>query len=127
VERKRLFGLGMLDDSRAKGLDLYGSDATQRTYEYLFATARLALQAGYAVILDAAFLKRDERLRALALAQERGVPLEIIACEAPMQVLRERLLARRGDASEADVKVLDQLSRTAEPLTELERTLVQVR
>lgn len=126
VERKRLFGLGMLDDSRAKGLDLYGSDATQRTYEYLFATARLALQAGYAVILDAAFLKRDERLRALALAQERGVPLEIIACEAPMQVLRERLLARRGDASEADVNVLDQLSRAAEPLTELERTLVQV-
>jgi uncharacterized protein len=127
VERKRLFGLGMLDDSRAKGLDLYGKDATQRTYEHLFATARLALQAGYPVILDAAFLKRDERSRALALAHEHGVPLEIIACEAPMHVLRERLLARRGDASEADVKVLEQLSRAAEPLSALERTLVQVR
>ena len=127
VERKRLFGLGMLDDSRAKGLDLYGKDATQRTYEHLFATARLALQAGYPVVLDAAFLMRDERLRALTLAHECSVPLAIIACEAPLHVLRERLLARRGDASEADVKVLDQLREVAEPLSELECTLVEGR
>jgi uncharacterized protein len=127
VERKRLFGLAMFDDSRAKGLDLYGKDATQRTYDHLFATARLALRAGYPVILDAAFLKREERLRALTLAHESGVPLAIIACEAPLPVLRERLLARQGDASEADAKVLDQLREAAEPLSELERTLVEVR
>ncbi|MGZ5195385.1 MAG: bifunctional aminoglycoside phosphotransferase/ATP-binding protein [Ramlibacter sp.] len=127
VERKRLFGLGMLDDSRAKGLDLYGKGATQRTYEHLFATARLALQAGYPVVLDAAFLRRDERLRALTLAHDCSVPLAIIACEAPLHVLRERLRARQGDASEADVTVLDQLLEIAEPLSELERTLVEVR
>jgi len=127
VERKRLFGLAMLDDSRAKGLDLYGKDATQRTYEHLFATARLALQAGYPVVLDAAFLQRDERLRALTLAHDCSVPLAIVACEAPLHVLRERLLARHGDASEADANVLDQLREAAEPLSELERTLVQAR
>jgi uncharacterized protein len=127
VERKRLFGLAMFDDSRAKGLDLYGKDATQRTYDHLFATAGLALRAGYPVVLDAAFLKREERLRALTLAHESGVPLAIIACEAPLHVLRERLLARQGDASEADAKVLDQLREAAEPLSELERTLVEVR
>jgi uncharacterized protein len=127
VERKRLFGLAMSDDSRAQGLDLYGKEATQRTYDYLFAMARLALQAGYPVVLDAAFLKRDERLRALTLAQESGVPLEIVACEAPLHVLRDRLLARRGDASEADVEVLEKLRRVAEPLSEFERTLVEMR
>jgi uncharacterized protein len=75
------------------------------------------------VILDAAFLLRAERARALALAQDMGVPFAILACEAPIHVLRERLLARRGDASEADVKVLEQLLEVAEPLSESERTL----
>lgn len=117
VERKRLFGLEMLDDSRARGLDLYQPDATARTYAHLFSLARLALQAGYPVILDAAFLHRPERAQALALAGEMGVPFSIIDCKAPPQVLRERLQARRGDASEANVDVLDQLSLSAEPLT----------
>ena len=67
VERKRLFGLRMLEDSRAKGMNLYGAEATARTYEHLFGMARMALQAGYPVILDAAFLRRAERTQALVL------------------------------------------------------------
>jgi predicted kinase len=124
VERKRLFGLGMLEDSHAKGLDLYGENATARTYRHLFATARLALGAGYPVILDAAFLRRDERAQAHALANELGVPFLIIDCVAPLHVLRERLLARKGDASEADLAVLDHLRAAAEPLAEDELALV---
>ena len=116
VERKRLFGLGMLEDSRARGLDLYSQDATARTYAQLFATARVALQAGYPVILDAAFLRCAERMQALALARELGVPFSIVDCDAPPHVLRERLLARQGDASEADIAVLDRLRSAAEPL-----------
>ena len=116
VERKRLFGLGMLEDSRAKGLDLYTQDTTARTYAQLFATAQLALLAGYPVILDAAFLRRSERAQALALARELGVPFFIVDCNAPPHVLRERLLARQGDASEANVAVLDRKRNEAEPL-----------
>ena len=116
VERKRLFGLGMLEDSRARGLNLYDADATTRTYEHLFGTARIALQACYPVILDAAFLRRAERAQALALARTLGVRFSIIDCKAPLPVLRERLLARRGDSSEADLPVLERLRTTAEPL-----------
>ena len=117
VERKRLFGLGMLADSRASGLDLYQPQATARTYAQLFSRARGALQAGWPVILDAAFLHRAERAQALALAGALGVPFSIIDCQASPQVLRERLQARRGDASEATVGVLDTLRLSAEPLT----------
>ncbi len=129
VERKRLAGLGMLEDSRAKGLDLYTPQATARTYDHLLALARQALQAGYPVVLDAAFLRRSERDAAHALANELKVPFSILACEAPPAVLRERLRARRGDASEADVAVLDHLEATAEPLgeDELESAAVPVR
>ena len=116
VERKRLFGVGELEDSRAKGLNLYGAEATSRTYAHLFEVARIALEAGYPVILDAAFLRRAERSQALTLAQAMKVRFSIVVCEAPLALLRERLQARSGDASEANVAVLEQLRAVAEPL-----------
>lgn len=116
VERKRLFGLDPLADSRALGLELYTPAVTQRTYERLFLLARTVLRGGISVVLDAAFLRHAERDAARALAAELGVPYAILACEAPLPVLRQRLQARRGDASEADASVLDQLAAAAQPL-----------
>lgn len=124
VERKRLFGLRMLDSSSARGLNLYTLETTARTYAQLFKTARLALQAGWPVILDAAFLKRAQRQQALALADALGAPFFILDCQAPPQLLRQRLLARQGDASEANAALLDALSGTAEPLGTEERGFV---
>ena len=124
VERKRLFGLRTLESSSDRGLDLYGAGATDRTYGQLFAIARDALHAGYPVVLDAAFLHRAERQQALTLARELAVPFTILHCEAPPAVLRERLLARHGDASEADVAVLEGLQKGAEPLTAEELSYV---
>jgi predicted kinase len=107
----------MLQTSASRGLELYSAGATARTYGQLLAAARGALHAGYPVVLDAAFLRRSERRQALLLARELGVPFSIVHCEASQAVLRERLLARRSDPSEADVAVLEDLQRQAEPLT----------
>ena len=116
VERKRLFGLAMEDSSRAAGLDIYGDEATRRTYGELLARARIALDAGFPVVLDAAFLRRRERDGARQLAQEAGVQFAIAACNAPADVLAARLRSRRGDASEADAAVLDHAIGRSEPL-----------
>jgi uncharacterized protein len=116
VERKRLHGLDPLADSRASGVALYTPQATQRTYARLFELADLLLRAGLDVVLDAAFLRTQERRAARAVAQAAAVPFAILACEAPDAVLRERLLARRGDASEADVAVLEALRGSGEAL-----------
>jgi uncharacterized protein len=121
VERKRLFGLGTLDDSRAAGLNLYDAPTTARTYEQLFDIARSVLRSGYPVVIDAAFLRRAERAQAHALAQELSVPFSIVVCQAPLEVLRARLDARRDDASEANAAVLEQLKNVAEPLAGEER------
>lgn len=121
VERKRLHGLAALADSRAAGLDLYGAQDTRRTYERLFSLAREALAAGWPVVLDAAFLRRGERDGARAVAAEAGVPFSIVECSAPHDVLRARLRARRGDASEADEGVLARLQAAREPLEDDER------
>ncbi|MCK6374744.1 MAG: AAA family ATPase [Zoogloea sp.] len=116
VERKRLFGLGPLDDSRAVPGGIYTPDSTLRTYTMLHDTTALLLSAGWSVVVDAAFLRRDERTDFLALASAHGARMDILACSAPDSELRRRLMARHGDASEATVDVLDRQLRWMEAL-----------
>jgi len=119
VERKRLFGLGPLDDSRAHGLDIYTAEATQRTFARLEDTARMLLRAGYPVIVDAAFLRRDQRERFSTLARTLGSPWLILHCRAGPEELARRL-ARRAtsgqDPSEATAAVLKQQQGHAQGL-----------
>lgn len=106
VERKRLFGLAA---DAATGGAIYGAEATARTYARLADLARMALGAGVPAIIDAAFLRRAERVRFRALAAELGARHALVGCEAPVGVLRERVAARTargGDPSEATVEVL---------------------
>jgi predicted kinase len=114
VERKRLFGLAPDADS---GGSIYSPDATLRTYGRLAAIARTALDDGWPVIVDAAFLKHGEREAFRSLAAASGVPCRILACEAPADELRRRLRERANDASEATVAVLEQQLLWVEPLT----------
>jgi aminoglycoside phosphotransferase family enzyme/predicted kinase len=125
VERKRLAGLGALEDSHSRGLNLYDTQVSARTYAQMFNLARVALRCGYPVIIDAAFLRRDERAAALALARELDVSLTIVVCEAPLEILQTRLRERRGDASEANEAVLAQLRAVAEPLDAQELALAR--
>ena len=125
VERKRLFGLAPLDSS-GSALDggIYAADATRRTYARLHALARDLLAAGWPVIVDAAFLRREERAAFRALASELGVEFRILVTTAPVAELRRRLVARRGDASEANVAVLDKQLAWFEPLDAEDRACV---
>ena len=118
VERKRLFGLAADADS---GGAIYSVDASARTHARLAELARAALADGWTVIVDAAFLKRAERRTFAALADELGIPFDILACAAPVDALRERLAARRDDASEATAAVLEQQQTWLEPLDDAER------
>jgi aminoglycoside phosphotransferase family enzyme/predicted kinase len=126
VERKRLFGLGALEPSRERVRDgIYGPDATRSVYARLRKIAQAALAAGWPTIVDAAFLRRDERAQFAALAAEAGVPFAIVDCRAPLALLQSRVAARQAagsDASEADLAVLDRLAGADEPLDAGERT-----
>ena len=126
VERKRLFGLAPRQRSAGLGLDIYSPEATRRTFERLAACARTALQAGYAVIVDAAFLRRAERLDFRALAAELQVPFSILHCRASEAQLRARVAARhavQADASEADLAVLARQLASHEALDGEERAM----
>ncbi|MDF1484650.1 AAA family ATPase [Ramlibacter sp. H39-3-26] len=119
VERKRLFGLPAQADSRGQGQDIYTPEATARTFAQLRQGAHAALAAGYPVIVDAAFLRRQERDDFRALARELGVPFAILHCHADGDTLRQRIARRQAagnDPSEASVEVLADQERHAEPL-----------
>jgi aminoglycoside phosphotransferase family enzyme/predicted kinase len=126
VERKRLFGLAPLQRSAERALDIYTPEATRRTFEHLAGCARTALEAGYPVIVDAAFLRREERRAFRLLAAALDVPFSILWCHAAEGQLRQRVAARdaaRGDASEADPAVLQRQIATQEPLDDDERSI----
>jgi aminoglycoside phosphotransferase family enzyme/predicted kinase len=126
VERKRMHGLSPLSSS-GSGLNagLYSAQAHGDTYASLLARARIMLGEGWTVLVDAAFLRHAERQAFAALAQAGGYPFHILAPEASVAVLRERIRARQargGDASEATLAVLEQQLGWVEALTETERT-----
>ncbi len=125
VERKRLFGFGALDSSHAHAVDIYSPEATQRTYERLLELARGIMLAGHSVIVDAAFLRQEERESFRALAQSLSAPFVIASLHASDATLRERILQRRNDASEADGDVLERLKAVQQPLSvaEMEYTV----
>lgn len=125
VERKRLFGLAPLADSKVSiGIDLYGADITQRTYARLYTLAHALLLAGYKVIVDAAFLNQEERDRFRMLACELSVPFVIVALQASSETLRARIIQRHNaanDASEADIAVLEKLEISQQVLSSKEQ------
>ncbi len=113
IERKRLFGFAPLESSGSeRDAGIYSLAANTETYQHLLQQAEALLVAGWPVLVDAAFLKRKERDAFHELASRLAVPFSILHCEADMAVQRQRLAARSGDASEADLDVLDlQLER----------------
>jgi aminoglycoside phosphotransferase family enzyme/predicted kinase len=119
VERKRLFGLGPLDDSGSTlGGGLYTPDASARAYQRLYDLADGLLAAGCPVLVDATFMKRAHRQPFRELADRHGVPFILLDCVADPAMLRERVAARRtrgDDAAEADVAVLERQLRYDEP------------
>jgi aminoglycoside phosphotransferase family enzyme/predicted kinase len=124
VERKRLYGLTPLTRTGAE-LDqgLYTPDATRQVYQRLAQLAGSVLQAGATVIVDAAFLRRDQRLLLFETAERLQVPLVILDFQADQAILRRRITqrARSGtDASEANLAVLENQVHQSEPLTDRE-------
>jgi hypothetical protein len=128
VERKRLAGLDALAKSGSGvGEQLYALDATRRTYRRLAELAGPLLDAGWPVIVDATFTARWQRDLLRDTARVRGVECRILDFPVPVATLRERIVQRArtgGDASEADLAVLQHQLDTEETLGADERAAI---
>jgi hypothetical protein len=120
VERKRLFGYRM-DAKTGSGMqsDIYTAQADVQTYVRLAGLAQFLIEGGYTAIVDATFLRRNDRDRFRQLAGRLGVPFVLLDFSAEQDTLRQRIRARQGsghDPSEAGVEVLDVQLRSQETL-----------
>jgi uncharacterized protein len=107
--RKRLAGAGPVDRLAP---EIYTAEFYGRVYDTVFETARAALNAGHAVVLDATFTEPQMRASAEALAADCGVPFHGAWLAAPADALEARVAGRTGDASDATIEVLrDQVKR----------------
>ncbi len=96
--------------------DAYTPFWHRRCYRRLLARARAAARAGWPAILDATWFHGGIRAELAAEAARCGVRLHTFWLHAPAEVLRERVMGRAGDASDADAAVLErQLAGYEEP------------
>lgn len=100
---------------------LYSPEMTQRTYRQLWESARQLLSIHGGAIVDATFARRDLRERFRQHASRHGVRLLFIELSAPTEILRQRVLARRGKPTDSDagIRELERLAPRYEPPDEL--------
>jgi uncharacterized protein len=120
--RKHLAGLS-LDD---RGDDeIYSAEMNQKTYDRLLELGILLTSQGFNVILDAKYDRIALRQQAIFTANSQQIPIQIIHCTAPIEVLRDRLSKRTGDISDATVDLISRQQAETEPFTEAEKIYVK--
>lgn len=125
IERKRLFDIPLLENSSG-GIDsgIYSAESSQKTYAKLLELASDILRAGYSVIVDAVFVKHEHRLPFQTLAETLALPYVIVETNAPEHVLKQRILERKNDASDANLEVLEHQLDNWPSLSDSERDSV---
>jgi uncharacterized protein len=107
------------DDETGVDRGRYSAPARKAVYDRLLRLSAEIIDSGFAVIVDATFLKAAQRERFRTLAAEKQIPFLIIEASADEAELRARVgrrMQRRDDPSEADLEVLEHHLKTQEPL-----------
>lgn len=106
VVRKELAGVPITnptdDETRSK---IYSVEWNEMTYSECLRRASELLFEGKRVVVDATFREERHRKTFLDAAVRWGVPGLLLHCHADPKIIRSRLDARAGDASDADWSV----------------------
>ncbi|WP_235557259.1 bifunctional aminoglycoside phosphotransferase/ATP-binding protein [Methyloglobulus morosus] len=125
IERKRLFGYSAHEATHSDiESGVYTQEAGQRTYRHLVGLAKTVVDAGFSVIIDAAFLKVEQRELFRKLADECRIKFSIIDFQASEETLCNRIKQRQLNPSEATIAVLHQQQQAAQPLSDEEKNHV---
>ncbi|HEY9210098.1 MAG TPA: AAA family ATPase [Methylotenera sp.] len=122
IERKRLIykteqGQSQKSSGNEVNQGLYTQDNVLLVYRRLAELASSLLDAGFSVLIDAAFLQSKQRELFAELAAEKQVDFVILDFCAPEQELKRRISERQqsgNDASEATLAVLEHQLKTAQ-------------
>jgi aminoglycoside phosphotransferase family enzyme/predicted kinase len=121
--RKHLGGIPLQERG---GAELYSAAMTEKTYERLLELGVTLASQGWTVILDAKYDRTQMRGLAIARAEAQQIPLQILHCSAPTEILHDRLQKRTGDIADATADLLSKQQAEAEPFIEEEKAYVKV-
>ncbi len=116
--RKRLAQLAPTEPAREVH---YGAGFTRATYEQLSRDALLALDRNTCVIVDATCRSRDDRAVLLDRLRAAGVPVVIVRCDVPIELMLERAARRLRDpqrVSDATPRIAEEQFHSFEELDE---------
>ena len=121
--RKHLAGISI----KEKGDNsIYSPEMTIKTYNRLLELGKLLTNSGFTVILDAKYDKVSLRQPVIEFATQNNVDLEILYCDAPLEILSDRIAQRTGDISDATPDLLKQQKANLEDFTQEEKAFVKV-
>jgi uncharacterized protein len=121
--RKHLGGVPLYEKGSN---DLYSADMTEKTYSRLLELGILLADQGYTVILDAKYDRQNLRGDVIKAATAQQIPLQIIQCTAPVEILKERLEKRQGDIADATADLLTSQLQQVEAFTDAEKIYVKI-
>jgi uncharacterized protein len=114
VIRKELTGRLGTSARSAFGFGIYEREITEATYQEIFRRAKIALELGESVVVDASFYSRLWRTSAVNVGIDTHSDFREFRCVCPRSVRARRLNARRPDGSEpsdATVEISDEMER----------------
>ena len=127
VERKRLFGLFHGISKPPLQGQMYTEEANKATYGRLLDLTRTIIKDGYSVVIDATFIKAQERSKFYQAFDKKNLPLVVIDLQVDEDELRRRVRKRtgeKGNVSDADTSILEKQLHCPEPITKSEQANV---
>jgi hypothetical protein len=117
--RKDLAGVAHTDHAAAPfGSGIYDAATTEATYRELIARARLALERGESVVLDASWAHAPWRAAAAQLGDDTVSNVVELCCEVAPEVGAARIAARQAigeDVSDATAAIATEISTRFDP------------
>jgi hypothetical protein len=122
ITRKQLAGIPVTEH-RFEELDtgIYSPEFSKKTYDKMFSEAKNFLSDGGSVIIDASFIKAEQRLKAKGLAEELGADFFIVECSLDEETIKQRLARRLEEVSTSDGRweVYQPQKRAFDPVVEV--------
>lgn len=99
--------IGGIDLDKPGPAALYATPLSQEVYSQLADLGVALAREGNQVVLDACYSQGPQRAQLLRKAEEAGLPVNFIHCQAPTEILKARVAARNSDISDATPSLID--------------------
>jgi len=126
--RKSLFGIDQHERlSGSEQKNLYSTEMNKKTYRALAENARICLELGFNVIIDATFLKYQHRDKIYQMASMTGADALLFSLETSTEAASNAITLRQqlnNNPSDAGIEVMEHQKKRFEPPLQNEKALV---